>query len=396
MVGVGGKRSVRDLAVAGKRTLVRVDFNVPLTATGEVGDDTRLRACLPTVQYLIDQGSTVILMSHLGRPEGKVNPKYSLRGVAGKFAALLGRPVSFVDDCVGPSAENAVESFPIGSVFLLENLRFYSEEEANDPEFARALARLADFYVNDAFGSAHRAHASTAGVASHLPSAAGLLLEKEINALSGALDHPVRPFIGIVGGSKISSKIAVLENLLPRVDRLLIGGAMAFTFEKARGGNVGRSLVEDDQLDLARRILVESAEKIVLPLDAAAAEELRSGLPVYYVPGNDVPIHLAGLDIGPATVAAWSRILAGAGTVLWNGPLGAYEFPEFARGTEAIAHAVAVSSAISVVGGGDLVAAVENAGVADEMSHVSTGGGASLEFIEGRVLPGIAALPDRR
>ncbi|HEY3079538.1 MAG TPA: phosphoglycerate kinase [Chloroflexota bacterium] len=387
-------RSVRDLDVGGKRVLVRVDFNVPLRSDGSVGDETRLRASLPTVRLLLERGAAVVLMSHLGRPDGKRDPRYGLAPVAARFGELLGRPVGLAGDCVGPAAETAARALGSGEVLLLENLRFHAGEEANDPEFARKLARLGDLYVNDAFGTAHRAHASTVGVARRLPSAAGLLLEREVEALGGALERPRRPFVGVVGGSKISSKIAVLDNLLPRVDRLLIGGAMAFTLLKARGCRVGRSLVEDERLDLARRIMARGGEKLLLPVDAVAAAELRPGEATAVVDACAVPDDLRGLDVGPATIAAWAEALRGAGTVLWNGPLGAYEVPPFEAGTVALGETLAASSATTVVGGGDLVGALEAAGLAGRMSHVSTGGGASLEFIEGRVLPGIAALEE--
>jgi phosphoglycerate kinase len=374
-------RGVRDLDVRGKRALVRVDFNVPLRPDGSVGDDTRLRASLPTVLQLLDQGAAVILLSHLGRPDGRPSRKYSLRPVAERFAALLGRPVLFGD---GPTEP--------GTVRLLENVRFHPGEEANDPAYARELASNGDVFVNDAFGAAHRAHASTVGITRYLPSGAGLLLEKEVGALSGALDSPKRPFVAIVGGSKISSKIAVLENLLPRVDHLLIGGAMAFTLLKAQGARVGRSLVEDDKLDVARRILDQAGQKLLLPVDAVAAAELQPHAATRVVDATAIPDDLRGLDVGPATVERWAGPLRAAGTVLWNGPLGAYETAPFDAGTAAVGRVVAESGATSVVGGGDLVAALEAAGLTDRMSHVSTGGGASLEFIEGRALPGIAAL----
>lgn len=373
-------RTLDDLDVSGRRVLVRVDFNVPLTADGGVRDDTRLRASLPTVRWLLDHGAkSIVLMSHLGRPDGKPNPKYSLKPVAARFGELLGQPVGF-------GADSGAR------VTLLENLRFDAREEANDPAFARELAAHGDVYVNDAFGTAHRAHASTAGVADYLPPAAGLLLQKEIDALGGALESPVRPFVGVVGGSKISTKIAVLENLLPRVDRLLIGGAMMFTFLKARGCRVGRSLVEDGQLELARRISAEAGDKLLLPVDTVAAAELNTSVNTRVVDACALPDDLMGLDVGPKTLEAWRPIVASAGTVLWNGPIGAYEIAPFADGTVALARAVAESKATSVVGGGDLVAAIEAAGLADRMTHVSTGGGASLEFIEGKVLPGVAAL----
>ncbi|HZQ97431.1 MAG TPA: phosphoglycerate kinase [Chloroflexota bacterium] len=386
-------RTLESLDVAGRRALVRVDFNVPLKADGGVGDATRLRASLPTVRWLLNHGArAVILMSHLGRPDGKPNPAYSLRPVAASFAELLGQRVEFAADCVGDDVERAVRSLEPGAVLLLENLRFHPEEETNDPGFARRLANLGDVYINDAFGTAHRAHASTVGIARYLPSAAGLLMQREIEALGGALESPKRPFVGIVGGAKISTKIAVLENLLPRVDKLLVGGAMMFTFLKARGCQVGRSLVEDEHVALARRIAEEAGAKLVLPADTVAAPELRAGARTQVVDACAVPDGLMGLDVGPRTVASWARVVQEAGTVLWNGPLGAYEVADFAKGTAELAKALADSAATSIVGGGDLVAAIEAAGVADRMSHVSTGGGASLEFIEGKVLPGVAAL----
>ena len=371
-------RSVRDLDVRGKRVLVRVDFNVPLTPEGGVGDDTRLRASLPTVRLLLGRGAAVVLMSHLGRPDGQRDPRYGLAPVAARFAG----------DCVGPAAEAPARTLRGGELLLLENLRFHAGEEANDPEFARQLAGLGDVYVNDAFGTAHRAHASTVGVARYLPSAAGLLLEREVEALGGALERPRRPFVGVVGGSKISSKIAVLDNLLPRVDRLLIGGAMAFTLLKARGCRVGRSLVEDETLDLAGQILARGGEKLTLPLDAVAAAELRAGAATSVVDACAVPDDLRGLDVGPRTVAAWAATVR-------DGPMGMFELDPFAAGTRGVARAVAAVDAFTVVGGGDSVAALHALGLADAVDHLSTGGGASLEFIEGRVLPGIAALEEK-
>ena len=359
-------RTLRDLDVQGKRVLVRVDFNVPST-----GDDTRLRASLPTVRWLLEHGAKqVVLMSHLGRPDGKPDPKYSLRPVAERFAELLGEPVGFSGD---------------GRVVLMENLRFDPREEANEPGLARELAERGDLYVNDAFGTAHRAHASTEGVARLLASAAGLLMERELRALGDALDSPKRPFVAIVGGSKISSKIGVVRNLLPRVDRLMIGGAMAFTLLKARGCRVGRSLVEPGQPDI-------DDPKVMLPVDAVAASELKPGVETRVVDACAIPDDLMGLDVGPRTVEGWGQALRGAGTVVWNGPLGAYEVAPFDEGTVALGRLVAESGATTVVGGGDLVAALEAAGLAERMSHVSTGGGASLELLEGKVLPGVAAL----
>ncbi|TAK23394.1 MAG: phosphoglycerate kinase [Chloroflexota bacterium] len=386
------RRTLGDLDVAGRRVLVRVDFNVPLAPDGAVLDDTRIRATLPTIAALRGAGARVILVSHLGRPEGQRVPTYSLKPVAEQLARLIGAPVAFAEDCVGESARRAVSGLRDGDVALLENVRYYAGEEANDPAFARDLAALAERYVNDAFGTAHRAHASTAGVAALLPSAAGLLLEREIAALTAALDRPRRPFVAIVGGSKISTKIGVLGNLLPRVDTLLIGGAMAFTMLKARGAAVGGSFVEDDQLDVARAILSDGGSKIILPVDAVGAERLVAGVATSIVDADKVPDEIAGLDIGPRTIARWTHVLRAAGTVLWNGPLGAYEVPPFDAGTRAVAQVLATTQATTVIGGGDLVAAVEAAGVSSQMSHVSTGGGAALEFIEGRALPGIAAL----
>ncbi len=386
-----GLRTLRDLPVAGKRVLVRVDFNVPLAPDGRVLDDTRLRAVLPTIEFLRRQGARIILVSHLGRPKGR-DPQFSLRPVAEHLSRLLGRPVQFAPDCIGPAVEAMVARLQPGEMLLLENVRFYPEEERNDPDFARALARLAEVFVNDAFAAAHRAHASTVGVAAYLPAAAGLLMEKEVTTLREVLEQPARPFVAIVGGAKISTKIGVLQNLLPRVDRLLIGGAMAFTLLKARGCQVGASLVEEDKLEVARSLLQQGGEKIVLPVDVVAAPRLAPNPPTQVVDACRIPEGWLGLDIGPATVNAWAPILAAARTILWNGPLGAYEVPPFDAGTRAIGQIVAQSGARSIVGGGDLVAALEQAGLADKMSFVSTGGGATLEFLEGRTLPGIQVL----
>jgi len=369
-----GLRTLRDLPVAGKRVLVRVDFNVPLAPDGRVLDDTRLRAVLPTIEFLRRQGARIILVSHLGRPKGR-DPQFSLRPVAEHLSRLLGRPVQFAPDCIGPAVEAMVARLQPGEILLLENVRFYPEEERNDPDFARALARLAEVFVNDAFAAAHRAHASTVGVAAYLPAAAGLLMEKEVTTLREVLEQPARPFVAIVGGAKISTKIGVLQNLLPRVDRLLIGGAM-----------------EEDKLAVARSLLQQGGEKIVLPVDVVAAPRLEPNPPTQVVDACRIPEGWLGLDIGPATVNAWAPILAAARTILWNGPLGAYEVPPFDAGTRAIGQIVAQSGARSIVGGGDLVAALEQAGLADKMSFVSTGGGATLEFLEGRTLPGIQVL----
>jgi phosphoglycerate kinase len=389
------KKTVRDVDLHGRRALVRVDFNVPLK-DGQVTDDTRIRASLPTIQYLVDKGAKVILMSHLGRPKGKPTPEFSLRPVAEHLSKLLGKPVSFAADCVGPAAEDAVRALKAGDVLLLENLRFHAEEEANDPAFAQKLAALGDLYVNDAFGSAHRAHASTEGVARYLPAVGGFLMERELEYLGRALESPRRPFVAILGGAKISDKIKVIENLLGKVDRLLIGGGMANTFLKAQGLAVGDSLVEDGSLDVARQLMAQAGDKLLLPSDAVVADALDANARAQVVPVNAVPSGWRILDIGPDTVRRYRAALSGARTVVWNGPMGVFEFPRFAEGTYAIARALAeLPDATTVIGGGDSAAAVEQSGVADRMTHISTGGGASLEFLEGRVLPGVAALMDK-
>lgn len=388
------KKTVRDVEVEGKRVLMRVDFNVPL-ADGEVTDDTRIRAALPTINYLLQHGAKVILMSHLGRPKGKLVDDLRLDPVAERLSELLNRPVRKLDDCVGPKVEAAVAEMQPGDVILLENTRFHPGEKANDPTFARKLASLADVFVNDAFGAAHRAHASTVGVAEYLPAVAGFLMEKEIAFLGQALTAPEHPFVAILGGAKISSKIGVIDNLLTRVDGLLIGGGMANTFLKAQGHEIGQSLVEDDSLDVARETLERAGEKLVLPVDVVVANRFDAEADSKVVPVGQVPEDWAILDIGPETVELFKRKLAGAKTVVWNGPLGVFEFPRFAAGTEAIARILAESGATTIIGGGDSAAAVKQAGLADKMTHISTGGGASLEFLEGKPLPGIAALEDK-
>lgn len=395
------KKTIRDIAPAGRRVLVRVDFNVPMDkATGGVADDTRLRAAIPTINYLREHHAEVILCSHLGRPDGQVKENLRLRPVAERLAALLGVPVGTTDDCVGLQAESAVAALQPGDVLLLENLRFHAEEEANDPDFARRLAALADIYVNDAFGTAHRAHASTAGVAHLLPAVAGLLMEKELDFLGQAVGDPARPFAAITGGAKVSGKIGVLRHLLDKVDIMLIGGGMANTFFKAQGKAVGDSLVEDDQLGVAREVLERSAAGrpgLELPVDvviadAFSAEAQRRTIDLSSEP---VPDGWRIMDIGPRTVAHFAAVLQTCRTVVWNGPMGVFEMTPFAAGTLDLARAVAALSATTVVGGGETAQAVEDAGVADRITHVSTGGGASLEFLEGRVLPGVAALNDK-
>jgi len=387
------KKTIRDINFKNKRVLVRVDFNVPLK-DGKVSDDTRIAASLPTIKYLIDQGAKIILCSHLGRPMGK-EEKYSLRPVAARLQQLLGKPVTFVGDCIGQPVERVVEAMNAGDVVLLENVRFYPEEEKNDPGFAKKLAAFGDVYVNDAFGSAHRAHASTEGVAHILPAVAGFLMEKELNYLGTALANPARPFVAILGGAKVSDKIKVIENLLPKVDALLIGGGMANTFLAARGLELGQSLVEANQVETAQTLIAKGGAKIVLPLDLVVADKFEANAQSKVVDVNAVPRDWRALDVGPKTIDAFEKILSGAKTVIWNGPLGVFEFPAFARGTIEIAKRLAQSGATTIIGGGDSAAAVEQAGVADKMTHISTGGGASLEFLEGRVLPGVAALMDK-
>ena len=389
------KKTVRDIEVSGKRVLVRVDFNVPLE-NGTVSDDTRISAALPTIQYLIDHQAKTILCSHLGRPKGKPDPAYSLGPVSIRLSQLLGREVRTAPDCIGPAVQNMVHNMQPGDLLLLENLRFHSEEEANEAGFVQALASLADVYVDDAFGSAHRAHASTAGVAKHLPAVAGFLMERELNFLGRALTNPTRPFVAILGGAKVSDKIAVIENLLGKVDRLLIGGGMANTFLRAQGKEVGESLVENDKLEVARDLLQKGASKLVLPVDVVMADQFDARALRRTVAANAVLSSWRILDIGPKTVEQFKKHLHGARTVVWNGPMGVFEMAPFAEGTFAIARVLAeLSGAITIVGGGDSAAAVEQAGVAERMTHISTGGGASLEFLEGRELPGVAVLQEK-
>jgi len=388
-------RTIQDLALNGKRVFIRVDFNVPIEH-GTITDDTRIRAALPTIKHALEQRATVILASHLGRPKGKPKPEFSLKPVAEHLASLLVRPVVLATDCVGPEAAAVVESNR-GGVILLENLRFHPEEEKNDPEFARHLASLCDVYVNDAFGAAHRAHASTEGIVQFVKdAAAGFLLEAEVEYLGKALQSPERPFVAIMGGAKVSDKLEVIQNLLGRVDALLIGGAMAYTFFKAKGLPVGKSLVEDELLDNARDLEARAEARNVvleLPVDHVVAEKIAAGVPTATLATGDPAIgDRLGLDIGPKTVERYAKIIAAAKTVVWNGPMGVFEIDEFAAGTIAIANAVAAVTGTTIIGGGDSVAAVTRAGVADRITHISTGGGASLEFLGGRTLPGVAAL----
>jgi len=381
---------VRDVDWGGKTALVRVDFNVPMR-DGQVADDTRIRAALPTLRYLREHGAKVVLLSHLGRPDGKVSDTYSLRPVAARVTEVMGAPCAFATDCIGPAAEDAVSASGAGDVVLLENVRFHPEEEANDSGFAGQLASLGDTFVNDAFGTAHRAHASTAGLAEFLPAVAGLLMEKEIVFIGSALESPQRPFVAIVGGAKVSSKLAVLENLIERVDRLLIGGGMANTFLKAEGREVGKSLLEPDLVETARELLARG-DKIVLPTDVLVTTDLRGSAGPRRSEVDQVGTDDMIVDIGPQTTRVFEDEIRAAGTVLWNGPMGVFEDPRFAAGTLAVAQAMAASSATTIVGGGESVQAVEQAGLADKLTHVSTGGGASLELIEGKILPGVAAL----
>ena len=388
------KKSVTDIDVKGKRVLVRVDFNVPIK-DGKVGDDTRIQAALPTIKYLLDHNAAVILCSHLGRPKGEPKPEFSLRPVGDYLSAVLGQPVVFAEDCIGPVAEKAAAGLKPGQVLLLENTRFHAGETKNDPEMASQLASLADIYVNDAFGSAHRAHASTEGVAKHLPAVAGFLLEKEIKYLGQAISDPQRPFIAILGGAKVSDKIGVIRNLLKKSDQVLIGGGMANTFFKAQGYPVGDSLVEDEALDTARELLQEGGNRLRLPVDVVIADRFDNEAQKKTMAMGPVPDGWRILDIGPQTVSAYAKTLHDAKTVVWNGPMGVFEFPRFAEGTFGVAKAVAESKATSIVGGGDSVSAINKAGLSDQITHISTGGGASLEMLEGITLPGLAALQDK-
>jgi phosphoglycerate kinase len=389
------KKTVRDIDVKGKRVLVRVDFNVPLKGD-KVTDDTRIRAALPTIRYLLEKGAAVILMSHLGRPKEGPDPRYSMKPTATRLAELLGKPVVFVEDCVGPKAEAAASALKPGDVLVLENTRFYKGETKNDPKLAEQMAKLAQIYVDDAFGSAHRAHSSTEGVARLLPAVAGFLMEKELDYLGGVLENPGRPFVAILGGAKVSDKIGVVSSLLEKADTLLIGGGMANTFLKAKGLVVGDSLVEDEVLGTAKELMVKAGARMLLPVDVVIAQAMEAGAPKQTVAADKVPAGWRILDVGPETVKKYKQALGPAKTVFWNGPMGVFEMPPFAVGTKAVAAVLAdLKGATTVVGGGDSVAAVTQAGLADRISHISTGGGASLEFLEGKALPGVVALNDK-
>ncbi len=393
------KKTVRDIEVSGKKVLVRCDFNVPQDKeTGKITDNRRIRAALPTIQYLLSNNAKVILCSHLGRPKGEVNSKYSLKPVAEELSKLLGKEVKLSKDVIGEDAKKLTSEIKEGEVVLLENVRFHKEEEKNDPEFSKELASFAEIYVNDAFGTSHRAHSSTAGVADYLPAVSGFLIEKELEFLGGALENPKRPFIAILGGAKVSDKIGVIENLLDKVDTLIIGGGMAYTFFKAQGLNIGTSICEEDKLDLAKSIL-EKAEakgvKLLLPVDNKVAKEFSNDSEYIEASSNEIPNGYMGMDIGIKTVEKFKEVLKDAKTVVWNGPLGVFEFDRFAEGTNEIAKILADIDATTIIGGGDSAAAIEKLGLADKMTHISTGGGASLEFLEGKVLPGIDCLENK-
>jgi len=392
------KLSIDELNIKGKKVFIRVDFNVPFDDNLRITDDSRIRSTVPTINYAIDEGAKVILASHLGRPKGKPDPRYSLAPVAKRLQRLLDKEVIFATDCIGPQVENLVSKMKDGDVLLLENLRYHAEEEKNDEDFAKNLAKIADFFVNDAFGTAHRAHASTVGIAKFLPSAAGFLMKKEIEYLKGVVENPIRPFVAVLGGAKVSGKIGVLEHLEDKVDKVLVGGGMAFTFIKAMGYEVGDSLVEADMLETAQRIrkkLKNAGIKFYLPVDCVISQTLEPGAETKIVPTLEIPKGWKALDIGPATVKLFSEALENAKTILWNGPMGVFEIDAFSRGTFSIAHAGADAYALTIVGGGDTDLAVHRAGVTNALSFISTGGGASLQLLEGKELPGIAALTDK-
>ena len=393
------KKTVKDVDVRSKRVLVRVDYNVPLDANGNVSDDKRITASLPTINYLLERGSRIILCSHLGRPKGEVKKEFSLAPVAKRLKELLpGVNIYFASDCIGEEAERKAAALKDGEILLLENLRFHKEEEKNDPEFAKKLASLAEIYVNDAFGTVHRAHASTAGVAAYLPAVAGFLIGKELSMMGGALENPERPFVAILGGAKVADKIGVITNLLNKCDTLLIGGGMAYTFFKAMGYEIGDSLLDAESIDLAKQLMETAKEKgvkLLLPVDTVVAKAFAADAEHMTVAANAIPAGWQGLDIGEKTRELFAAEIKNAKTVIWNGPMGVFEFPEFAKGTEAVAKACAECGGTTIIGGGDSASAVKKLGYADKMTHISTGGGASLEFLEGKVLPGVAALNDK-
>jgi len=392
------KKTVEDIDVAGKRVFLRVDFNVPMDKTGAISDDSRIKACLPTIEYLIDHDARVIICSHLGRPEGRVVEELRLEPIARRLSEILGKPVKALKQCIGPEVEDAIDGLKNGDIMLLENIRFNPQEEANDEEFARTLSRLADVFVNDAFGASHRAHASVVGVARYLSAVAGFLMEKEIEALSGALENPRRPFAAMIGGAKVSGKLAVLENIVDKVDALLIGGGMAATFLKSMGYGVGTSMVENDRLEYVRQLSEKAKSvgtRLLLPQDAVVVEKLEAGASTKTVPVTKIPDGWTIADIGPDTIREFSTELKKCQTVVWNGPVGVFEIPEFANGTYSLIKILADLEVITVIGGGSTAEAVIEMGLADKMSHVSTGGGASLEFLEGKVLPGVAVLQNK-
>ena len=393
------KKTVKDIDVNGKKVLVRCDFNVPIDSeTGKITDNRRIRAALPTIQYLLDHNAKVILCSHLGRPKGEFNLKYSLKPVAEELSKLLNKDVKLAKDVIGESAKELTANMKEGDIVLLENVRFHKEEEQNDPEYSKALASMAEIYVNDAFGTAHRAHSSTTGVADYLPAVSGFLIEKELEFLGGALENPKHPFVAILGGAKVSDKIGVIENLLDKVDTLIIGGGMAYTFYKAQGHHIGTSICEEDKLDLAKSILEKAQEKgvkLLLPVDNHVSSEYSNNGEEKIVDSTEIPDGFMGLDIGPKTIEKFEEAVKDAKTVVWNGPLGVCEFDKFATGTKAVATMLSKIDAITIIGGGDSAAAIEKLGLADKMTHISTGGGASLEFLEGKTLPGIACLQDK-
>ena len=392
------KKTIEDIQVSGKRVLVRVDFNVPLDENGVITDDNRIRAALPTIKYLVEHQAKVILCSHLGRPKGEFNMKYSLKPCVERLSQLLGQPVGLACDVIGDCAKKMAAELQDGQVMMIENVRFHKEEEKNDPEFAKALASLAEIYVNDAFGTAHRAHASTAGVAAYLPAVAGFLIGKELDFMGGALENPQRPFVAVLGGAKVKDKLGVISNLLDKVDTLLIGGGMSYTFQKAKGGQIGNSLVDNDRLQFCLDMMELAAKKgvkLLLPVDNEATQEFANDAMRITVHSNEIPEGWEGMDIGPKTQELFAAEIRGAKTVIWNGPMGVFEFPNFAVGTQAIAKAMSEVDGITIIGGGDSAAAVEQLGFADKMSHISTGGGASLEFLEGKELPGVACLMDK-